>query len=393
MRHSRWRRRRYYPLFLEELAKKVYYLLASLDVDIQWFHHVSKVLKGISDVDLVPIVIFQPEEIYSYSTVILLDEQIRLELESILGREITFSCGCISSSERKNLLQTLFQINEITNPFQIYFPLLYAAFTSEVYEDASALSAALHLRKAEAEILVFLKIIHSLLCQRRPLSITPLSLDFFSLISFGFIYPLTINFLSSISGISPAIVFSLILSHKFKFSVPLYSDKIIFHLKPLCLSRGIKYFSESETEISPFLSPIKLDTGFLFQESLVNRFFSETKIQSQPSLLTPFWLGEGRRSPDIITLALRLSSFIKYSSPDLFALTLSLMESYDFSRRLTPALTLITKLYEKEIRSYQFILDLLVSDVGADFLIDIYKLVFDLIEAKLLQPAVAKIKI
>jgi len=69
------------------------------------------------------------------------------------------------------------------------------------------------------------------------------------------------------------------------------------------------------------------------------------------------------------------------------------MESYDFSRRLTPALTLITKLYEKEIRSYQFILDLLVSDVGADFLIDIYKLVFDLIEAKLLQPAVAKIKI
>ena len=393
MRHSRWRRRRYYPLFLEQLAKKVYHLLASLDVDIQWFHHVSKALRGISDVDLVSIVIFQPEEIYSYSTVILLDKQIRLELESILSREIAFSCGCISSLERKSLLQTVFQINEIVNPFQICFPLLYAAFTSDGYEDVSALPLALHLRKAEAEILAFLKIIHSFLCQKRPLSIGSLSLGFFSLISFGFIYPLTIVFLSAIEGISPAIVFSLILAHKFKFSVPLYSDKIIFHLKPLCLSRGIKYFSESETEISPFLFPIKLETEFLFQESLVNRFFSESKIQSKHNLLIPFWLGERRRSPDIITLALRLSSFIKYSSPDLFALTLSLVESYDFSRRLTPALTLTTKLYEKEIRSYQFILDLLVSDVGADFLIDIYKLVFDLIEAKLLQPAVAKIKI
>ena len=393
MRHSRWRRRRYYPLFLEQLAKKVYCLLAALDVDIQWFYHASRALKGISDINFVPIVILQPEEVYSYSTIILLDERIKSELESILRRKIAFSCGHTSSPAHKSLLRALFQTNEIVNPFQICFPLLYASVIKESYGDTPTLSTALHLRKAGAESLAFLKIIHSLSSEEKPLFSMPLFLDFPSLISFGFIYPFRISFSSTVEGISPSIVFSLILAHKFKFSVPLYSNKIIFSLEPLCLARGIKFFSESEAELSPFLHPIKLDTGFLFKTPLVNRLSSVSNIQSKLSFPISFWLGEARRSPDIITLALRISSFIKYSSPDVIALTLALREDYSLFRQLTPALSLLAYLYEREARSYQFLLDLLVSDVGGDFLIDIYKQIFDLVEAKLLQPAVAKIKI
>jgi len=393
VRHSRWRRRRYYPLFLEQLAKKIYYLLAALDIDIQWFYHASRALKGISDTNLVPIVVFQPEEVYSYATIILLNNQIISELESVYSQRATFSCGSSPLLNQEESLHALFQINEIVNPFQICFSLPWGAFIKESYSGASSLSAALHLRKAEAEALAFLKIIHSLASKQKPLSSAVLSLDFRSSISFGFIYPLTIDFLSAVEGISPAIVFSLILAHKFKFSVPLYFDKIQFSIKPVCFASGVKFFSESEQEVSPFLQPVKLNTGFLFGVLLRDDVFSKWNIKFKPSLLIPFWLREVKRSPDIITLALRISSFIKYSSPDIFTLTLSFTESYDFSRRLTPSLTLLTKFYEKEVRSYQFILDLLINDADGDFLIDIYKFIFDLVEARLLQPAVAKIKI
>jgi len=368
-------------------------LLATLDIDIQWFYHASRALKGVSDINLVPIVVFQPEEVHSYSTIILLNKQIISKLESIFGQETKFSCDGLSVLNQKETLQTSFQINEIANPFQICFMLPCASVFKESYDDTSFLSTAFHLRKAAAESTVFLKIIHPLSSHCESASLAFLPLDFRSLISFGFIYPFGINFLSAVEGISPAVVFSLILVHKFKFSVPLYSDKIIFLLKLLCLSRGIKYFSESEAEISPFLYPVKLDTGFLFRESLLHGFHQKWSIQTKFRHALPLGLIEGERSPDVITLALQISSLIKYSSPDIFTLTLSLIEGYDLSRRLCPALTLLIQFYEKEARSYQFILDLLINDVGGDFLIDIYKFVFDLVEAKLLQPGVAKIKI
>ncbi|RLF01928.1 MAG: hypothetical protein DRJ64_09950, partial [Thermoprotei archaeon] len=317
MRHSRWRRRRYYPLFLEQLEKVIHSLSASLDLDIQWIGHISRALRGFSDINLVPIAIFQPEEIYSYSTIILLEDSISSELKQIIHNGINFLNRQLPRLATRKSIEILSQINEVANPFHICFFLPFASVIRESYDSEAFLLISFHLRKAGAESLAFLGIHHTLASESETTSINFLPFSSRLASCFGFKFPSKIAFFSAVEGISPAIVFSLLLSHKFKFSVPLYSDKIIFSLKPLCLARGIKFFSESEEDVSPFLSPIKLDTGFLFRASLTNKFFSGWSLQSKLDFVIPFWTGEAKRSPDIIALALQISSFIKYSSPDI----------------------------------------------------------------------------
>jgi len=393
VRHSRWRRRRYYPLFLEQLAKKVYYLLAALDIDIQWIYHASRALKGFSHIDFVPIVIFQPEIAHTYSAIIELGERVIAKLIDAFPEQIICRPGVRHLSGIEKSIGASFHINEIANPFQAACFLFFDSSAKKYYESETASITNFHLRKAAAEAIEFLQIKHLLISGQKPESCFSSATAFLFLLSSGFVFPLDIDFRSKIEGILPSLIVFLALSHKFKFSIPLYFDKIYFSIKPLLLTRGVKFFSESEQEISSFLHPIKLDTEFLLNSPLMNNILSNISVQSRIGLTVLFDLYERRRSPDVIALALRISSFIKYSSPDVIALTLALKENYDLFRQLTPALSLLMYLYERDARSYQFLLDLLVSDVSGDFLIDIYKQVFDLVEAKLLQPAIAKIKI
>ena len=393
MRHSRWLRRRYYPLFLESLAKKIQYLLIAWQLDIEWTYESARTLRKALPTNFIPIVILQPKEAISFATNVLFLHSAVWQLNKITAYRLFNYISTIRELDSVKLANINFGVSEITNPQLIILQNFLALRQIEQPINLKSFNINYILTKAEAEGYFIINLLNYCIARRRADQTSAAPLTISTQILPGLIFSNILQLFAAASEFAPSLVFLCPLQYQFKLFFPYYFHKFFEHLITKGSVRGAKYFQEDEIVISPFLYPPKLNTAFYFNINLEKKFNRSLAPREIIKNIIIFDIRRAVPAPEIINLILKFISDIRATSPDIITLTLLFSKDYNISKNLFTALQLETYIYEKESRSYKFLLDLLISDVGGDLIIDTYKLIFDLIEAKFLQPAVAKIKI
>jgi len=382
MRHSRWLRRRYYPLFLEEIYKPIPLDLAFVNVGsltknlwefintyflCEWSQWQREI---ISHTLLAPLAVSHASSIY--------DKQARCLLMGI-------------SSWEDFLMQrhtTILLKREVFE--QPFLALLFSDFSFEEKESsyfAFKFLSNFITNEATPEVneklvLQYVSRVYSEIKNEfDAFWIFPV----FSVFAFGFPSRLLIQ--SDVISISKQMI-ALLLPYDFIYiSLPINRASLVF--SSLVALRSSKYYREDEDEVTPFLEPFKLSLTFIYPLLLETSLRNINNLFALRRKLIGFRIFEKLRTPDIVFLALSFrTSYI--SSPEIISLRISPEFDYDLQSIVRLDRNLNLFLVSELEKSYLGLLKLIIDDASGEFLLDIAKSIFDVIEAYILQPGVLK---
>ena len=382
MMSSRWLRRRYYPLYLEELYRPLSLPLAFINIS-----DLTRGLKAFSDVIFLSEWSLHPKEIIAYTVLAPLD----LSYSSMVC-SLSRNAVRLYSISRRDFISSYPKVLALGKEVweQPFLALLHSSFQFDEIEHSEFAFKFLSdfiVREATPVVHEGLLLYHS--CQ----VFSKINSDYtaFFLIPFhqilGFGFPLRLFTSGSLISRMAALS-SVDLQESIS---PISSQRIttnLFSTYRFAL-RSSKYFREDEDEITPFLQPFKLNTLFIYPLDLhvlprnINNYFTlRTK-------LIGFKILEKLRTPDIISITLSLgASYI--SVPEIVTLRILPEFDYDLQTALKIDRNLNLLLLGRLEKSYLALLKLIIEDAGGEFLFDIEKSIFDIIEVYILQPGVLK---
>jgi len=382
MRHSRWLRRRYYPLFLEEIYKPILLDLSFVNIGsltkglwefinthflCEWSQWRREI---ISHTLLAPLAVSHASSIY--------DKQ----AERLLTGISSWEDFLVQRHTAVLLKKEVFE--------QPFLALLFSDFLFEEKESsyfAFKFLSNFIAREATPEVN------EKLVLQYVSRAYSEIKDEFtafwifpaFSVFAFGFpCQLLTQSNMISISKQMTALLFPcdfIYISSPINRSSLVFSSRVALH--------SSKYYREDEDEVTPFLKSFKLALTFIYPLLLETSLCSINNLFALRRKLIGFKIFEKLRTPDIVFLALSFgTSYI--SSPEIVSLCISSEFDYDLQSivRLDKNLNLF--LVGKLEKSYLGLLKLIIEDASGEFLLDIAKSIFDVIEAYILQPGVLK---
>jgi len=382
MRASRWLRRRYYPIFLEEIYKPLSSSLAFVNVG-----GLTRELRSFSSVNILVDWLLQPREFITHAISIPLQTCYL----SVIYSQAQNIIHCLPVSDR-SAISRYYHILSLKSEAreQPFLVLLQPAFSfNDIERSYFTFKFSSSFITQEATPAVY----ERLILQHQPSilsgvesSYTDFLVPTVSLL-IGLTFPLCIlgwtAFFSKIDSYP-----TLFLSPDFPFvSAPRNQISLPFYH---CFAlRSAKYTREDESDITPFLEPFKLGLTFIYPILLETSLRNINNLFALRTKLIGFKIHERLRTPDIIFLTLRLgTSYI--SSPEIISLRISPEFDYDLQSVVRLDRNLNLFLVGKLEKNFLGLLKLIISDASGEFLLDIAKSIFDVIEAYILQPGVLK---
>jgi len=207
----------------------------------------------------------------------------------------------------------------------------------------------------------------------------------FSVFAFGF--PCRLLTQSNMISISKQMTALLFPCDFIYISSPINRSSLMFSF--LVALHSSKYYREDEDEVTPFLEPFKLGLTFIYPLLLETSLRNINNLFALGRKLIGFKIFEKLRTPDIVFLVLSFgTSYI--SSPEIVSLRISSEFDYDLQSVVRLDRNLNLFLVGKLEKSCLGLLKLIMEDASGEFLLDIAKSIFDVIEAYILQPGVLK---
>jgi len=382
MRASRWLRRRYYPLFLEEIYTPLPLSLAFVNIG-----GLERGLRGFTEINTVFDWLLKPRALVALALSAPLSLFYHSAVSSMFYGPI--SLKWMSKREYTAFYEKIILLKKEVWE-QPFLALLQSTFSIEDLKHLDYIfrfSSNFIAREAAPEVFEGILLEHNLesLSDVSTNYITFLSQLYF--LNFGFSFPSALSiFGKSISEEKSLILLGL---EKGLSSISIPKQ---FATAPVSYSfalRSAKYFREDEDEISPFLQPVKLGTQFIYSLPLYNYLINKNCFYTLRRELIGFKVLEKLRTPDIIAFMLGIqTSYI--SVPEIVSLTILPGFDYDLQSILRLDRNINFFLAGRLEKSVLGLLRLVVSDAGGDFLLDIAKSIFDIIEVYILQPGVLK---